>query len=180
MNATAIDSRIFRNLFGTEEARQIFLDEQYVSRMIDVETALARAQATADVIPQSAADSITESCNVTKIKYVLIHLLSSSVITDHVKFRKTRHRYRHRRIPSTPASRATNDDGPYRACEVHPLGSHHTGHTRQCHNAANEAGHHSNSTSNGRVDQSAGAAVPQTSRHVSEEEKRLSPNSHRY
>jgi 3-carboxy-cis,cis-muconate cycloisomerase len=69
MNATAIDSRIFRNLFGTEEARHIFSDEQYVSRMIDVETALARAQATADIIPQSAADSITESCNVTKIKY---------------------------------------------------------------------------------------------------------------
>ena len=69
MNATAIDSRIFRNLFGTEEARQIFSDEQYVSRMIDVETELARAQAKADVIPHDAADSITKSCNVAKIEY---------------------------------------------------------------------------------------------------------------
>jgi 3-carboxy-cis,cis-muconate cycloisomerase len=69
MNATAIDSRIFRNLFGTEEARHIFSDKQYVSRMIDVETALARAQATADVIPRDAAKSITNSCDVAKIEY---------------------------------------------------------------------------------------------------------------
>lgn len=69
MNATAIDSRIFRNLFGTEEARQIFSDEQYVSRMIEVETALARAQAKAKVIPYDAANSITNSCDVAKIKY---------------------------------------------------------------------------------------------------------------
>lgn len=70
MNATAIDSRIFRNLFGTEEARQIFSDEQYVSRMIDVEKALARAQATADVIPRDAAERITKGCDVAKIEYV--------------------------------------------------------------------------------------------------------------
>ena len=69
MNATAIDSRIFRNLFGTEEARQIFSDEQYVSRMMDVETALARAQAKANVIPQDAAENITKDCDVAKIKY---------------------------------------------------------------------------------------------------------------
>lgn len=68
MNATAIDSRIFRNLFGTEEARQIFSDEQYVSRMIDVETGLARAQATANIVPQEAAEAITAECNVQKIK----------------------------------------------------------------------------------------------------------------
>ena len=69
MNSTAIDSRIFRNLFGTEEARQIFSDEQYVSRMIDVETALARAQAKAKVIPHDAAESITSDCDVAKVKY---------------------------------------------------------------------------------------------------------------
>lgn len=69
MNATAIDSRIFRNLFGTEEARHIFSDEQYVSRMIDVETALARAQAKADAIPHDAAEIITKSCDVAKIEY---------------------------------------------------------------------------------------------------------------
>lgn len=68
MNSTAIDSRIFRNLFGTEEARHIFSDEQYVSRMIDVETSLARAQAKAQIIPQIAADSITTNCDVSKLE----------------------------------------------------------------------------------------------------------------
>lgn len=76
MNATAIDSRIFRNLFGTDEAREIFSDEQYVSRMIDVETGLARAQATANVVPKEAAEAITAECNVQKIKYELHKILS--------------------------------------------------------------------------------------------------------
>jgi adenylosuccinate lyase len=70
MNATAIDSRIFRNLFGTEEARQLFSDEQYVSRMIDVETALARAQAEAGIVPDETATVISRDCNVGKIKCV--------------------------------------------------------------------------------------------------------------
>lgn len=73
MNATAIDSGIFRNLFGTEEARQIFSDESYVSRMIDVETALARAQAAVDVIPREAAEAITDGCQVGKIEYAITH-----------------------------------------------------------------------------------------------------------
>lgn len=68
MNATAIDSRIFRNLFGTEEARQIFSDREYVSRMIDVEAALARAQAEAQIIPADAAAAISDGCNLRKIE----------------------------------------------------------------------------------------------------------------
>lgn len=72
MNATAIDSRIFRNLFGTEEARQIFSDDAYVSRMIEVESALARAEAKAGVIPWKAAQAITSGCDIGKIEYVLL------------------------------------------------------------------------------------------------------------
>jgi len=71
MNATAIDSRIFRNLFGTEEARQLFSDEQYVSRMINVESALARAQAEVGIVPDETAAAITKGCDVGKIEYVL-------------------------------------------------------------------------------------------------------------
>jgi len=78
MNATAIDSRIFRNLFGTEEARQLFSDEQYVSRMIDVETALARAQAEAGIVPDESAAAISRGCNVGKIKCVRIHCKNTS------------------------------------------------------------------------------------------------------
>lgn len=68
MNATAIDSRIFRNLFGTEEARQIFSDEAYVARMIDVEAALARAEAKAGIVPREAAEAITAHCKGEKIE----------------------------------------------------------------------------------------------------------------
>lgn len=68
MNATAIDSRIFRNLFGTEDARNIFSDRQYVSRMIDVEKALARAQSEAGIVPNETAVAISEGCNIEKIK----------------------------------------------------------------------------------------------------------------
>lgn len=79
MNATAIDSRIFRNLFGTEEARQIFSDKEYVSRMIDVETALARAQSEASIVPAETANIITEGCNVDKIKYVRTEIIKQEI-----------------------------------------------------------------------------------------------------
>lgn len=68
MNVSAIDSRVFRNLFGTADARDIFSDEAYVQRLIDTETALSRAEAAAGVIPQDAADAISEGCNVSKIE----------------------------------------------------------------------------------------------------------------
>ncbi|RFU27856.1 hypothetical protein B7463_g8488, partial [Scytalidium lignicola] len=62
-SVSAIDSVIFRNLFGTDEIRKIFSDEAYISRCIDVETALARAQSTVGVIPSTAGAAITESCS---------------------------------------------------------------------------------------------------------------------
>lgn len=80
MNATAIDSRIFRNLFGTEEARQIFSDREYVSRMIDVETGLARAQSEAQIVPAETANVITKGCNVDKIKCVQIGITKQEIV----------------------------------------------------------------------------------------------------
>lgn len=71
MNVSAIDSRVFRNLFGTAAAREIFSDEAYVRRMIETEAALARAEATAGVIPAEAADAITNGCKVSRIELVL-------------------------------------------------------------------------------------------------------------
>ena len=51
MAISALDSRVFKNLFGTQEMRDVFSDESYVKRMVDVEAALARAQSKTDVIP---------------------------------------------------------------------------------------------------------------------------------
>ena len=61
MAVSAIDSRLFRNLFGTQEIRDIFTDESYANFMIDTEAALARAQSKLGVIPEEAGSVITES-----------------------------------------------------------------------------------------------------------------------
>ncbi|KAJ5746970.1 Fumarate lyase [Penicillium nucicola] len=45
MAVSALDSRIFRNLFGTQEIRDVFTDKAYVKCLIEVEAALARAEA---------------------------------------------------------------------------------------------------------------------------------------
>jgi len=70
MSVSVLDSRIFRNLFGTEEVREIFTDEAYTRRMIEVETALARVQSRLSVIPLDAGEVITAQAKVEKIEYV--------------------------------------------------------------------------------------------------------------
>ncbi|KAF9890039.1 hypothetical protein FE257_006719 [Aspergillus nanangensis] len=66
-SVSAFDSVIFKNLFGTDEIREVFSDEAYISRCIDAETALARAQAACGVIPQEAADSITSNADISTL-----------------------------------------------------------------------------------------------------------------
>ncbi|KAF4556375.1 Lyase-like protein [Elsinoe fawcettii] len=69
MAVSAIDSRIFRNLFGTQEVREAFSDESYAHHMIATEAALARAQAQEGVIPNDSAESITSALNGAVIDY---------------------------------------------------------------------------------------------------------------
>lgn len=52
------DSALFRDQFGTEELRRIFGDRTTVQRWLDVEIALARAEAELGLIPKDAADEI--------------------------------------------------------------------------------------------------------------------------
>ena len=68
MAVSALDSRIFRNLFGTQEIRDVFTDEAYVSSLIEVEAALARAEAAAGVIPPEAGTAITSTFASLKIE----------------------------------------------------------------------------------------------------------------
>lgn len=66
MSISALDSRVFRNLFGTQEMRDVFADDAYVRRMIEVEAALARAQSKVGVIPLEAGQELTKAvCGVT-------------------------------------------------------------------------------------------------------------------
>lgn len=68
MSISVLDSKVYRGTFGTEEIRHIFSDEAYVKRLIEVEAALARAQATVDVIPKAAAVAISESLSKVSIE----------------------------------------------------------------------------------------------------------------
>jgi 3-carboxy-cis,cis-muconate cycloisomerase len=54
-----IDSRLFRDLYGTAEMRAVFADEAVVARWLEVEAALARALAGVGLIPRAAAETIT-------------------------------------------------------------------------------------------------------------------------
>jgi 3-carboxy-cis,cis-muconate cycloisomerase len=62
MSATALDSVVFRDIFGTEPMRRIFADESRVQYYLDIEAALARVQARLGVIPEAAAAEIVRHC----------------------------------------------------------------------------------------------------------------------
>ncbi len=59
MSSSVFDSGLFRDMFGTAEMRAIFSDAGYLSRCLEVEAALARAQAGIGMIPAAAAREIS-------------------------------------------------------------------------------------------------------------------------
>jgi 3-carboxy-cis,cis-muconate cycloisomerase len=58
MAISVLDSRLFRDMFGTAAMRDIFSDEAYLARCTEAEVALARAQGRLGVIPAAAAEAI--------------------------------------------------------------------------------------------------------------------------
>jgi 3-carboxy-cis,cis-muconate cycloisomerase len=58
MPSTVLTSRLFGDMFGLAEMRELFTDEALVARYLDVEAALARAQGTLGIIPAEAARAI--------------------------------------------------------------------------------------------------------------------------
>ncbi len=61
MPTTVMTSHLFGDMFGTAAMRGLFTDEAIVQRYLDVEAALARAQAQVGIVPREAADAITAS-----------------------------------------------------------------------------------------------------------------------
>jgi 3-carboxy-cis,cis-muconate cycloisomerase len=55
---TALDSTIFKPLFADDEVTVLLGDEAFAAALVEVEIALARAEARAGVIPQKAAEQI--------------------------------------------------------------------------------------------------------------------------
>lgn len=58
MGSTVFDSQIFRDAFGASEMREVFSDRALVARYVEVEVALAKAEARVGVIPEAAAKAI--------------------------------------------------------------------------------------------------------------------------
>src|SRR6202163_892802 len=67
--STVFDSALFRDMFGTAEMRAVFSDEALVGRYLETEAALARAQARAGVVPQSAAEAISAAAQAVVIDF---------------------------------------------------------------------------------------------------------------
>src|SRR6516162_1539328 len=56
-----LDSAIFADMFGTPAMRAVFGDEAFLTRCIEVEAALARAQSRLGIIPAEAAAAISQA-----------------------------------------------------------------------------------------------------------------------
>ena len=68
-STTVLDSILFRDAFGTPRMRDVFADFALVSRYVEVEVALARAQARCGVIPAEAAAEIARRCNAAALDF---------------------------------------------------------------------------------------------------------------
>jgi len=69
MTATALDSAIFCEIFSTPQMRRIFSDEARTGYCLEIEAALARAQARRGVIPETAAREIVHQCRIENIDF---------------------------------------------------------------------------------------------------------------
>jgi 3-carboxy-cis,cis-muconate cycloisomerase len=72
MSVSPIDSSVYGGLFTTPAMRAVFSDEARLQRMLDVEAALARAQAKLNLIPVEAAQEITAKADVSRFDLAAI------------------------------------------------------------------------------------------------------------
>lgn len=69
MVSVVIGSKIFGEMFASDEMRAFFSDDYIIQRYLDVEAALARAQAKLGIIPEDAAQAITDAAKVENIDW---------------------------------------------------------------------------------------------------------------
>ncbi|WP_418314519.1 class-II fumarase/aspartase family protein [Roseomonas gilardii] len=70
--STVFDSALFRDAFGTPRMREAFSDYALIGRYIEVEVALARAEARCGVIPEAAAEQIASRCDIAALDFELL------------------------------------------------------------------------------------------------------------
>lgn len=69
VSSTVIDSILFRDAFGTPAMRDVFSDHRLIARYIEVEVALARAEARCGVIPADTAEAIARESRLERIDF---------------------------------------------------------------------------------------------------------------
>ncbi len=67
--STVFDSLLFRDAFGSADMRALFAERALVQRYIEVEIALARAQAKVGVIPAEAAEAIARAADIGRLDW---------------------------------------------------------------------------------------------------------------
>ncbi|AHG20580.1 3-carboxy-cis,cis-muconate cycloisomerase [Chania multitudinisentens RB-25] len=72
MASNMLDSVLFRDSFGTPAMRAVFDDRELIRKYVEVEIALAQAQAKCGVIPQAAANEIAAKCNADTLDFDLL------------------------------------------------------------------------------------------------------------
>jgi len=71
-STTVFDSILFRDGFGTAKMREVFSDLALITRYVEVEIALAKAEARCGVIPEDAAREIAARCKVDALDFDLL------------------------------------------------------------------------------------------------------------
>jgi 3-carboxy-cis,cis-muconate cycloisomerase len=69
---TVLDSVLFRDAFGTPAMREVFSDRALIGRYVEVEIALAKAEAKCGVIPVEAAEAIAKQANASTLDFDLL------------------------------------------------------------------------------------------------------------
>lgn len=69
---TAQQMSLYSEMFYSSEAAVLFSDGHFIGLMLQVEAALARAQATNGLVPESAADTIGDCCKASEIDLELL------------------------------------------------------------------------------------------------------------
>src|SRR5512139_719717 len=67
MSVNPADGSVYGAVFGTDAMRAIMDERAYLARMLEVEAALARAQARLGLIPSDAAEAITAAAQVDRL-----------------------------------------------------------------------------------------------------------------
>ncbi|MFB6157407.1 MAG: adenylosuccinate lyase family protein [Haloferacaceae archaeon] len=87
MTRVHLDGALFKDLFGTPEMRSVFGEERFVERFLEVEAALARAEAAEGIVPEWAAEELTAKASLEHVdldevaaNVAEIHLFTMAII----------------------------------------------------------------------------------------------------